>query len=600
MGEAWEIPTRRQAAWFWIRSRWLIARRSARNLLDSEHRRWRRSPELVDGATIAQVTTPLWDDARPDEFVLLAGKVHNLRTAARAFNGIVVPAQGVLSFWRQLGRPWRWRGYVKGREVRGGCVIPAIAGGICQLSNAIAVCAERAGFGLVERHTHSVAGDHAEWGDATVFWNYVDLRIRAPVPWRIEVVMTERDLIVTIKAYDHRLSRTNPADTSFDYNSASAQWPRILAARGCITCNELNCFRHQSVPGQAQRASAWLLDAATPEFISYLATGESPTDRIQSLPARSVIRWLLGRSFTDQWLREPGKIAEKVHFVVAINVWRSWSLRRAAKSQGKRQSVVVKSAQWLTRAYARRLRPEHTHLVVDQALLPHLYQSGVLGGRSYDVLAQALPMREIQRRLDQAAQGTVVNSDTLTDFRASDDLLEAEFRAMLRARRVITAHQEIADYWCAQGLSHVEKLPWIRPKTALREPSGNDAPVIVFAASALARKGAYELASALQGLRCRLLVLGSSSDDALLWHGIVVEHVGWHPSAWLSRVDLVILPAHVEHSPRAVLLALSAGIPVIVTPACGVPEGAGVTLVPAGDVPALRCAVQALVGGSKA
>jgi glycosyltransferase involved in cell wall biosynthesis len=188
----------------------------------------------------------------------------------------------------------------------------------------------------------------------------------------------------------------------------------------------------------------------------------------------------------------------------------------------------------------------------------------------------------------------------LTDFRASSDLLDAEFQAMLRARQLITAHQEVANYWRTLGVSHVEKLSWVRPATTLREPSANNVPVIVFAASALARKGAYELASALQGLHCRLFVLGSPSDDALLWRGIAVEYVGWHPSAWLPRADLVVLPAHVEHSPRAVLLALAAAIPVIVTPACGLSEELGVTLVSAGDVSALRCAVQALIGSLEA
>jgi hypothetical protein len=593
MSEPWKVPTRRQAVWFWIRSRYLIAQRSARNLLDGDHRRWPKSVELAEEPIIAQVVSPLWDDARPDEFVLLAGKVHNLRTAAKAFSTVVVPAQGVLSFWHQLGRPVKLRGYVKGREVREGCVIPTIAGGICQLSNAMAICAERAGFELLERHAHSVAGADTDRGDATVFWNYVDLRIRAPVPWRVEVALTERDLRVTIRSREHRFIQGSLRGTS-------APRPPSLAARGCMTCNELSCFRHGPALGHRHRASAWLLDTATPEFISYLATKEFPADCIQSLPTRHMASWLLGRPVVDPWSREPGKAGYKVHFAITVTAWRSWLLRRAARSQGGRQAAVMKAARLMARAYARRLRPEHTHLVVDQALLPHLYQSGVLGGRTYEVLAQALPMREIQKRLDQAARTGLANPVTLTDFRAEDDLVEAEFQAMLRAQRVVTAHQEVADYWRAQGTLGIEKLAWIRPEKTLREPPRNDLPVIVFPASALARKGAYELASALRGLHCRLLVLGSRSDDISLWSGITVEHVGWHPVSWLPRADLVILPAHVEHSPRAVLLALAAGVPAIVTPACGLGEESGVILVPSGDVQALRSAVLALIGNAQA
>jgi glycosyltransferase involved in cell wall biosynthesis len=593
MSEPWKVPTRRQAAWFWMRSRWLIAHRSARNLLDGDHRRWPKSVELAEEPIIAQVVSPLWDDTRPDEFVLLAGKVHNLRTAAKAFSTIVVPAQGVLSFWRQLGRPVKRRGYVKGREVREGCVIPTIAGGICQLSNALAMCAERAGFELLERHAHSVAGADTDRGDATVFWNYVDLRIRAPVPWRVEVVLTERDLRVTIRSREHRFMQDSPRDIS-------TPRPLSLVARGCMTCNELSCFRHRPALGRRHSSSAWLLDTATPEFISYLATKEFPADRIQSLPPRHMINGLIGRPVVDPWSRGSEKAACKVHFAIAVSAWRSWLLRRAAWSQGRRQAVLMKAARLMAWAYARRLRPEHTHLVVDQALLPHLYQSGVLGGRTYEVLAQALPMREIQQRLDQVARAGLANPVTLTDFRAEDDLVDAECQAMLRAQRVATAHQEVADYWRAQGTVQVEKLSWVRPEKALREPPRNDLPVIVFPASALARKGAYELASALRGLHCRVLVLGSPSDDMSLWKGMTVEHAGWRPASWLPRADLVILPAHVEHSPRAVLLALAAGVPVIVTPACGLREESGVVLVPAGDVQALRGAVLALIGSAQA
>jgi len=114
----------------------------------------------------------------------------------------------------------------------------------------------------------------------------------------------------------------------------------------------------------------------------------------------------------------------------------------------------------------------------------------------------------------------------------------------------------------------------------------------VFAASALARKGAYELAAALRGLPVRLCVLGSRSSDTSLWHGIEVEHAGY-ASDWLAQARVVVLPAHVEHAPRALLRALAAGVPVVATPACGIEARPGLQLVPAGDVDALRKAITA-------
>jgi glycosyltransferase involved in cell wall biosynthesis len=53
----------------------------------------------------------------------------------------------------------------------------------------------------------------------------------------------------------------------------------------------------------------------------------------------------------------------------------------------------------------------------------------------------------------------------------------------------------------------------------------------------------------------------------------------------------VVLPAWVEHQPRRLLRALAAGVPVIATPACGLPAQPGLTLVPCGEVVALRNAI---------
>ena len=68
-----------------------------------------------------------------------------------------------------------------GRELREGCLVPSIGGGLCQLSNALYDAALRAGLQVVERHRHTqvVPGSLAESDrDATVFWNYRDLRLR--------------------------------------------------------------------------------------------------------------------------------------------------------------------------------------------------------------------------------------------------------------------------------------------------------------------------------------------------------------------------------------------------------------------------------------
>ena len=131
---------------------------------------------------IAQSRSPLWTSNLAEERQLQAGKIHNLRVAIRQLNGLHVRPGQVFSFWAQIGKPTRRAGYVAGRELREGCIIASVGGGLCQLSNALYAVALKAGCNIVERHAHSqvVSGSAAELGqDATVFWNYVDLRFSA-------------------------------------------------------------------------------------------------------------------------------------------------------------------------------------------------------------------------------------------------------------------------------------------------------------------------------------------------------------------------------------------------------------------------------------
>lgn len=589
------VPTRLGAVGFWLRSRRLIALRRLRNGFDRHLVKWKASDELADAPVLSQLRMPLWTDGRHDEFALVAGKVHNLRLAAKAFHAVVVPAGACLSFWRQLGRPSATRGFVRGREIKAGCVVPAIAGGLCQISNALATCASRAHFELVERHGHTarvaVADGHdgSGWIDATVFWNYVDLKIRAPVAWRLELALEANDLVLTLRS--RQAVESLPAEPARRWEAGSAKPPRPVA-RDCLSCGEASCFRHHDARPMRRGRTAWLLDVWTPEFSAWLGDRESAADLFLPLPPRWWWHRLRGKREGWHALKPQGDARlESAGWTWLRRV--GW-LRRRARQAGRRQASVIDGQRWLAAKYARRLRPEHVHLLIDQGLLPHLQQAGVLGGRSYDVLATSLPMGEIERRLDSARQSgnrSAGLAATLSDFRAPPALVAAESAGLRGARRIITAHGEVARYWRESGAREVLLLPWTLPQANANRPMAvPDSPLVVFPASALARKGACELAEALRGLHCRLWILGTPSDDASLWQGVDAKHVGY-ASGWLAQADVAVLPAHVEHSPRALLAALAAGIRVIATPACGLHDLPDVTTIPAGDVPALRSAL---------
>lgn len=156
----------------------------------------------ADWPEIARSSAPLYsaDGESPHERLWQLGKVENLRRAVRHLHGIVLPAGATFSFWRQVGPPWRLRGFVVGRELREGCLIPSVGGGLCQLSNALYDCALKAGAEILERHRHTrvIAGSLTELDrDATVFWNYVDLRFRFAQPLRISARLTRDQLVVS-------------------------------------------------------------------------------------------------------------------------------------------------------------------------------------------------------------------------------------------------------------------------------------------------------------------------------------------------------------------------------------------------------------------
>ncbi|MFC3658013.1 hypothetical protein FZ025_06635 [Xanthomonas hyacinthi] len=110
------------------------------------------------------------------------------------------------------------------------------------------------------------------------------------------------------------------------------------------------------------------------------------------------------------------------------------------------------------------------------------------------------------------------------------------------------------------------------------------------AASALARKGAFELREALHGLPVQLPLPPGAQQTPQFWSGLDVRRVG-SMAAGVQAAAVVGLPAWVEPPPRGLLLALALGRPAIASAACGLGHGDGAwRCVDAGDAAALRSA----------
>lgn len=554
---------------FRLKATLLQVKRGIKNQLPSSPKHYTKGTQFAEKPVLAESRTPLWTSpGAPAEKHLQAGKIHNLRIALKQLDGIELPAGEVFSFWAQLGQPTRWKGYVAGRELREGCLIPSVGGGRCQLSNALYDAALKAGFDIVERHAHSrvVPGSLAEIGrDATVFWNYVDLRFRAGFPFRIEAFLTSDSLVVRFRGDATSSDSTTPTD------SKPARLLGIIPG-SCASCGVYSC--HRNVEREAQYAQfgkqAFLVDEFWPEFDEYLSQHKSDQD-VLCLPIdgnqvkKANYAWKTGGFGQVQQAR-------------LVALWRAWSSRSLASQGAARQRGLLDADQELAAAFAKSLTYDITHLTCMQNLLPFLWMDGHLGGRTFDVLMTRLPLDALHQQLDQGRK-LHPESPTLGDFRADAALLKAEREALRQARRIITPHSHIAELFPTKAVL----LDWKLPQSTHPPVKGKK---VAFPASTVGRKGAYELREVAEKLGLEVVTFGSEFEGEDFWGSIQTQRRSFSPN-WLNDIGVVVLPAFVEHKPRKLLEAIAAGIPVIASAECGLKHVHGVTTIPAGDVSAM-------------
>ncbi len=547
------LPSRRDALLFQVKANLFKARRL---LVDLRHPvpRLKGGDEFVKVPVRKQHSAKLWNHQQPAEFPLTAGKVQNLRVACQWLHGLEIRKGQVFSFWKQIGRTRRSKGYTKGRELREGCLIANVGGGLCQLSNLLYQLALDSEFEIMERHAHSrvIPGSLAEQDrDATVFWNYVDLRFRVTFDCRLETVLSSNELIVRLR------SLTGPGTTKMAGHAVGVP-TRSAPAGDCATCGMTSCFRHPSSvssPENQNGHSAFLLDAFWPEQQEWCQRHSRPGDHwFMPLDGR---RWN-----KPNYLWEPSPHSER-HFATRLTLVDSVRRRRLPAQGAVRQRALLRRDEALAKFYAKQLNVEARHLVISQNLLPHLHRLGVLGGRTFDVLLTRWPLTELHRRLDLAAKRHPYSS-TIADFRADTAIHRAETEALDQAARVVTPHKALADYFGEKAIL----LNWKMPHTNIK-PHARLTTQFFFPASPLARKGIYELAEAMRGVDAELLILGGASESASDPLASIPHRRA--SVAEMANADALVLPAWIEHEPRLALQALGSGLPVIATKACGLP-----------------------------
>jgi glycosyltransferase involved in cell wall biosynthesis len=193
-------------------------------------------------------------------------------------------------------------------------------------------------------------------------------------------------------------------------------------------------------------------------------------------------------------------------------------------------------------------------------------------------------MKELQRRLDKAA-ARHPESVTLADFRASDDLVHAESEALAASARIVTPHRSIAGHFGSKSIL----LDWKFPEAKAQVSQSSKSRIWFFPASALGRKGIYEIAEAFRDTDRELLILGRAKEGVGDIFKGVIHRTGSVED--ISNCAGLVIPAWVEHEPRLALKALAMGLPVIASKACGLAAHPLLKEIDEGDVEGLKRAL---------
>jgi len=534
--------------------------------------------DFPNGVLLSQSISLLRFRDEETALALIDGKIHNIRIAMKKLDGIVIRKGETFSFWHHIGKLTKAKGYALGRELREGCIIPQIGGGICQLSNAIYDAAQRAGLTIVERHRHTavIKGSLAESGrDATVFWNYIDLRLKASHDWQLQVKMNKERLIVSIIGEETK---------NLEEETETRCTPTALG--DCTWCGRTDCYLHAPNMPVHNHKTYLSLDEDRTEFAEWRKMNIKKGDKLISTVNHTsfdtkVLNFfskLLRRYYL--WLGnneyKRGKKLSKENCKYVFN-WRKYPIPIA---QNARFHMIAKH-------FAKKLNYTDTYLVIPQELLVWLYLDGELAGREYDVLMSAMPMPEIERQLDEAMAryGFKVENGyyeatndsntcgvvgvTLGDYRALKSFITAEEEALLGASAFISSHTKILEWAGEKGIA----LDWILPTPVASLSQNNQCFKILLAGVSLGRKGIFDLRTALRKIKFdyELLLIPSAVEGTDFWQGFNVRIVN-SINDGIAICDTVVLPAVVEHNPKGLLLAVASQKPVIASSACGLPE----------------------------
>ena len=170
-----------------------------------------RNDTCIFPIVLYQHQSPLFRDLPKVDLRLQENKVINLQIGIKALNNLIINPGEVFSFWLQLGKPSKSKGYVDGFVLKDGCVEAGIGGGLCQLSNLIYWMTIHTPLTVLERwrHSYDVFPDANRTvpfgGGATCSYPSLDLQIKNTTshPVQLCVRLCDNYLIGEWRGLDH-------------------------------------------------------------------------------------------------------------------------------------------------------------------------------------------------------------------------------------------------------------------------------------------------------------------------------------------------------------------------------------------------------------
>ncbi len=151
----------------------------------------RDRPVPVDPARIARAQEPVIVGSYLTRYRMRGDegpRAVNVRVAAEALDGAIIPAGGHLSFNERVGPRTEGRGYRVAHVIYDGEMIDGIGGGVCQVASTLHAAAFLGGLPISEHAPHSRPSAYIPMGlDATVVYPDVDLVIGNPLSVPITV-----------------------------------------------------------------------------------------------------------------------------------------------------------------------------------------------------------------------------------------------------------------------------------------------------------------------------------------------------------------------------------------------------------------------------